>query len=187
MQLLQFLARSPQACLVLMAAGAVTLVWAGQGLSDATLKSEFYWVLGVLTGIVALTQNHIRFYAAAAKDTPLRQAARDLRLRLLYTGTAWGAGVFLVMPLHPAPTLVLGFALLPSLALSLLLKDAKGAAAFGVPVILGAAVAAISGAWPSTPWVAAILLAAGLSLCRRPMLQSIIRVQRDALPFPAPR
>jgi len=174
MQLLQFLARSPQACLVLMLAGAVTLVWAGQGLSNATLKSEFCWVLGVLTGIAAMTWNHIRYYARIPKDMPLRQAARDLRLRLLYTGAAWGMGAFLVMPLLPAPALALGFAVLPSLALSLLLKDAKGTAAFGAPAMLASAIAAISGAWPLGLCVAAILLAAGLSLYCRPMLQSII-------------
>jgi hypothetical protein len=145
-------------------------------------------VLGVLIGIVAMTQNHIRFYARTPRGMPLRQAVRDLRLRLLYTGAAWGAGAFLVMPLLPAPALALGFAVLPSLALSLLLKDAKGAAAFGAPAILASAIAAISGAWPLNLWVAAILLIAGLSLCCRPMLQSIIPVaQRDALPYPASR
>src|SRR5260370_27263664 len=67
MQLLRFLARSPQACLILMLTGAVTLIWASQGLSNATLKSEFCWVLGVLIGIVAMTQNHIRFYARTSR------------------------------------------------------------------------------------------------------------------------
>jgi hypothetical protein len=185
MQLLRFLARSPQACLILMLTGTVTLVWASQGSSNATLKSDFCWVLGVLIGIVAMIQNHIRFYARTSCRVKLRQAASGLRLLLFYTGAAWGMGAFLVMPLLPAPALALGFAVLPSLALSLLLKDTKGAAAFGAPAMLASAIAAISGAWPSGLWVAAILLVAGLSICCLPMLQSIIhihRTQQDALP-----
>ena len=190
MQLLRFLARSPQACLILMLTGATTLVWASQGLSNATLKSEFCWVLGVLIGIVAMTQNHIRFSARTSRRVPLRQAAFGLRLLLLYTGAAWGAGAFLVMPLLPPPALALGFAVLPSLALSLLLKDMKGAAAFGAPAMLASAIAAISGAWPLGPWVAALLLVAVFSICCLPMLQSVIhihRAQQDGLPNLAPR
>ena len=190
MQMLRFLARSPQACLILMLTGAVTLVWASQGSSNATLKGEFCWVLGVLVGIFAMTQNHIRFYARTSGRVKLRQAASGLRLLLLYTGAAWGMGAFLVMPLLPAPALALAFAGLPSLALSLSLKDAKGAAAFGAPAMLAPAIAAISGAWPSGLWVAALLLVAGLSLCGLPMLQSIIlihRARQDELPELASR
>jgi hypothetical protein len=188
MQLLQFLARSPQACLILMLTGAVTLAWASQGLSNATLKSEFCWVLGVLIGIVAMTRNHIRFYACTSRRAPLRQAASGLRLLLFYTGAAWGMGAFLVMPLLPAPALALGFAVLPSLALSLLFKDAKGAAAFGAPAMLASAIAAILGAWPSGLWVASLLLVAGFSISCLPMLQSIMRrAQQDVLPNLASR
>jgi hypothetical protein len=189
MQMLQFLARSPQACLVLMLTGAVTLVWASQTLSNATLESEFCWALGVLIGIVAMTRNHIRFYARTCRRVPLRQAALGLRLLLLYTGAAWGAGAFLVMPLYPAPALALGFVVLPSLALSLLLKDTKGVAAFGAPAMLASAIAAISGAWPSGLWVPALLLVAVFSVCCLPMLQSIKHIHRtrqDGLPNLAP-
>jgi hypothetical protein len=56
--------------------------------------------------------------------------------------------------------------------------------------MLASAIAAISGAWPSDLWVAALLLVAGLSLCGLPMLQSIIlihRARQDALPGLASR
>ena len=169
MQLLQFLARSPQACLIVMLAGAVTLVWTSQAISNATLKGEFCWALSVLTGIVAITRNYIRSYASSPRHVPLRQAASELRLLLLYTGAAWGMGAFLVLPDQPALVL-LAFAAVPSLALSLLLKDAKGAVAFGAPVTLACAGAAILAARPLA--LAATLLVAGILTCCLSMLQS---------------
>jgi hypothetical protein len=168
-RLLQFLARAPQACLVLMLAGAVTLVWAGSG--SATLKSEFCWALGVLIGIVAITRNTIRGDAASPGRVPLRQSASALRRVLLYTGSAWGLGAFLVMPNGPAP--LLGFCVLPALALALLLKDAKAIAAFGAPVTLACAGAALWRAWPSVPGVAVLLLVAGVLTCCLAMLQGM--------------
>jgi len=166
LRLLQFVSRSPQACLILMLAGAATLAWTSQLAGGATLESEFCWALSVLIGIVAMTRNYIRSYAMRPRRVPLQQAASDLRMLLLYTGAAWGAGAFLVMPDQPA--LVLAFATVPSLALSLVLKDAKGAAAFGAPVSLACAGAALWGA----PALAAALLVAGFLTCCLPMLQS---------------
>jgi hypothetical protein len=167
MRSLQLLARSPQACLILMLAGAVALAWTSQTAGGVTLTSEFCWALSVLIGIVAMTANYIRGYAMRPRSVKLQQAASDLRLLLLYTGAAWGAGAFLVMPDQPPPTLVLAFATGPSLALGLLLKDAKGTAAFGAPVTLACAGAALLGA----PALAAALLVAGLLTCCLPMLQ----------------
>ena len=186
MHQLQFLARSPQACLILMLAGAGTLVWASAGPSNATLKSEFGWTLGVLIGIAAMTLNYIRGFARSQRRTPLHQAVGDLRLLLLYTGAAWGMGAFLVMPDLPAPALAVCFAAGPSLALSLLLNDAKGAAAFTLPVTLACAGAAILDTWPSGMWVAGLLLIAGALICCLPVLQNMIHWRRNALPEPAP-
>ena len=186
LRLLRFLARSPRACLILMLAGAVALVWASDGPSNATLKSEFGWTLAVLIGIAAMTLNYIRGFARGLRRTPLHQAAHDLRLLLLYTGAAWGMGAFAVMPEMPAPALVACFAAGPSLALTLLLKDAQGAAAFTVPATLICAGAAISGAWPSGARVAGFLLIAGVLICCLPLLQNMIYWRRNALPQAAP-
>ena len=118
MHLSQFLARSPQACIALMLAGAVALVWAG-----GTLKADFAWAMLVLIGIVAMTRNYIRGFARSLRRVPLQEAASDLRVLLLYTGAAWGAGAFLVMPALPA--LTFAFAAGPSLACALILQDEK--------------------------------------------------------------
>ena len=120
-----FLARSPQASVVLMALGGAVLL-AGGG----TLKADFAWAALVLIGIVAMTRNYIRGFARSLRRLPLAEAAADLRALLLYTGAAWGVGAFLVMPDLPAPALAFGFAVLPSLGVALVLKDGPATLAF---------------------------------------------------------
>ncbi|HJS44758.1 MAG TPA: SDR family oxidoreductase, partial [Rhizomicrobium sp.] len=134
LSLLNFLARAPQACLVLMVAGTGLLVWQHLRASNAPLEREFIWVLTVLTGIVAMTGLHIRSYAQGAARIPLPKAVAALGRLLFYTGAAWGSGTLLVMPDLPAPLLAIGFAAAPSLAITLLLGDR--AAAFTAPAIL---------------------------------------------------
>ena len=181
LSLLRFLARAPQACLLLMAAGTSLLVWEHLRASNAPLEKEFVWVLSVLTGIVAMTGLHIRSYAQGAARMPLHKAAAALRRLLFYTGAAWGSGALLVMP--ASPVLAIGFAAAPSLALSLLLGDPKGATAFTAPVTLATASAACL-VWPSGLWVAATVLATGLLSFCLPMLQREISARRDFLPAP---
>jgi hypothetical protein len=175
--LLQFLARAPQACLILLTAGASLLIWTRLTVGLAPLEREFAWVSAVLIGIAAMTGLHIRSYAWGAAQMPLHQAANTQRWLLFYTGMAWGAGAFLVMPSLPA--LAIGFAIIPSLGLSLLLGDQKGATAFTAPVILATASEACLAAWPS--WVAATILGAGLAIFCLPMVQREISGRRDLL------
>jgi hypothetical protein len=178
MQLSQFLARSPQACLVLMLAGAVALIWAGGG----SLKADFTWVLLVLIGIIAMTRNYIRGFARSLRRVPLQEAASDLRVLLLYTGAAWGAGAFLVMPGLPAPTLAFAFAAGPSLACALILRDEIGVIAFVGPAAMASATAAMLGAWPFDIWVAGTILVTGMAIACLSMLQCAMRVRRHLLP-----
>ena len=180
--LLLFLARAPQICLILLAAGAGALVWTRLSASSAPLEREFIWASSVLIGIVAMTGLHIRSYARGAAPMPLPKAAAQLRWLLFYTGMAWGSGAFLVMPDLPPPVLALGFAALPGLALSLLLRDQKGATVFNAPVILATASAACLG--PSGLWVAAAILAAGLLTFCFPMLQREMSARARLAPTP---
>jgi hypothetical protein len=151
-----FLARSPQASVLLMGLGAAALLMGG-----GTLKADFAWAALVLIGIVAMTRNYIRGFARSLRRVPLAEAASDLRALLLYTGAAWGIGAFLVMPDLPAPALAFCFAVLPSLGLALILKDASATLAFVGPVTVAGASAAVLGAWPLEFWVAAAIMASG--------------------------
>ena len=164
--LAKFLARSPLACVALMLAGAAALL-----LSGASLKAGFGWSVLILIGISAIIRNHVRGAARTLRRVPLAEAAGDLRLLLLYGGMAWASGAYLLMPDLPNPVLAFGFAVIPALALSLILKDAKGCMAFTAPVCLGVAGAAILGAWPQDLWLATVILAAGFGIILLPALQ----------------
>jgi hypothetical protein len=181
----QFLARTPLACVALMLAGGLALLWASAS-GGGTLKADFAWAALVLLGVIAMTRNFIRGYARSLRRVPLEEAASDLRaLLLLYTGVVWGAGAFLVMPDLPAPALVFSFAVAPSLAMTIVLRDAKGSAAFVAPASLTTTGAALMGDWPLGPWVATAIIAAGAILIVLPMLRRAMR--RNVLPQPALR
>ncbi len=167
----RFLARSSQACIVLMLAGALTLLWTSLAGGAASLKADFGWAALVLIGIVAMTRTCIRGHARSLRRVPLQEAASDLRVLLLYTGMAWGVGALLVMPGLPAPALAFGFAALPCLALALILKDEKGVIAFTLPVTVTTATAAMMGAWPLDIYVAAAVSLAGAGIALLPMLR----------------
>jgi hypothetical protein len=181
MQLSQFLARSPQLCLVLMLAGAAVLAWAGMA-GGTGLKADFAWVSLVLIGIVGMTRNYIRGFARSLRRVPLQEAGSDLRMLLLYTGCAWGAGAFLVMPDLPAPALVVLFGVVPSFFAGLILRDAKGVAAFTLPSSATIAAAAVMGAWPLDVWVAGAVFIAGTVIIALTMLHCAMRAQGNAAP-----
>lgn len=159
----RFLATSPQFCVVLMLEGAVAL-----GLGSSNLNAGFVWTAAILVGVAAVAGNHIRGVAKSPRQIPLTDAARELRLLLLYLGIAWGFGAFLILPQQTA--LMTLFAALPSLSTALILKDDKGAIAFGAPVVLLTASALL---WSRTAWnaPAAAVLLAGLGIAGVSMLQ----------------
>jgi hypothetical protein len=164
----RFLARSAPACVILMLSGITALLLVSLS-GGGSLKAGFAWSALLLLGIIAMTRNHIRGFARSLRRVPLQEAASDLRLLLLYGGLAWGSGAFLIMPDLPAPALVLAFALLPSLAMTLCLKSE--AAYFTVPVTAATAGATVLGAWPLDSLVAPIILATGTIMAGLPALQ----------------
>ena len=180
----QFLARSPSACVTLMLTGALALLWSNTA-GGGSLKCDFAWAALVLLGIIAMTRNFIRGYARSLRRVPLEEAASDLRGLLLYTGAVWGGGAFLVMPALPPPALVFSFAVAPSVALTVLLRDPRGSAAFAVPASLATAGAPLMGDWPLASWVACAVLAAAAALILPAMLRRAMR--RPLLPRPLPR
>jgi hypothetical protein len=164
----RFLARSAPACVILILSGMATLLLVSL-YGGASLKSGFGWSAMLLLGIIAMTRNFIRGFARSLRRVPLQEAASDLRILLLYSGTAWGCGAFLIMPDLPAPALVLAFGLMPSIAMTLCLK--QNAVYFTLPVTATTASATLLGAWPLDSVVAAIILTVGALLAAVPALQ----------------
>ena len=182
-----FLARSPRFCVALMLAGVATLIWASQEGRRDVLAADFFWATDILIGIAAMTRTTIQGFARSPRLAPLQHTAAELRLFLLYSGAAWGTGAFLVMPALPSPALAFVFAIGPSLASVLILKDHKGAIAFSAPVILLTAGAAVLGAWPFGAWVAGATLVTGAILAGPSMLRCAIRARHDSLSYRALR
>jgi hypothetical protein len=89
------------------------------------------------------------------------------------------------MPDLPAPALVFSFAVAPGLALTIVLRDTKGAAAFVAPASLVTGSAALMGNRPLALWVATAIIAAGAVLIALPMLRRVMRC--NVLPQPALR
>jgi hypothetical protein len=165
LHLWRFLTASPQFCIALMLEGAMVL-----GAANSTLNASFVWTAAILVGIAAVTGNHIRGVARSPRQMALSDAARELRLLLLYLGIAWGFGAFLFLPHNPA--LIFLFAAIPSLIAALSLKDEKGAIAFVTPTALLSASAVLLSrrAGSDETWAGAILLA-GTSIAALSMLQ----------------
>jgi hypothetical protein len=168
------LARSPQACVALMLGGALVLM-AG----DGSLKCDFAWAAAVLLGVLAMTRNYIRGFARSLRRVPLQDAVSDLRAVLLYTGMAWGAGAYLVMPGLPAPVFAVLFAATPAFVLALIVRDEKSAAAFCIPVTILSAAAALLQAWPADTIVAAIILFAGTAAAFLPAFIAMMRARTE--------
>ena len=139
-----FLRASVHAAALFMLMGGLVLLLGG----GTTIGREFSWGVLVLVGVVALLHSYIRTNAAVFDRAPVTQAAQKLRFVLFYMGIAWGAGAFLALPAD-LPTLpALLFAVLPTLALALLLNDTVGLCAFLAPCSLVAIAAAMLRHWP---------------------------------------
>ena len=153
-RLAKFLQGAVHAASLFMLMGACVLAFGG----GATIGRNFSWAVLVLTGVAALLYSYIRSDAAAFSRAPASQAARNLRVILLYLGIAWGAGAFLAMPPDvPAPAAIL-FAVMPAMLLAWQLRDLGGLAAFQGPAGILTIAAAFAQHWPQAGLDAVMIL-----------------------------
>jgi hypothetical protein len=118
------MARAVPAAGGLLVLGTLAAMFGG-----GVLVSTFVWSVAVCCGVGAVLASHLR---AASVFKDLAGSTADMRAILLYLGVAWGLGAFLA--LAPQAALIIGFALLPSLALGLMLGDLPAILAFAGPV-----------------------------------------------------
>ena len=153
--LARFLAGAVSAAGALMLLAMAILSFA----AGTALLPCFAWSLLVLIGVCLLLRSYIRSTAAASVTISMHQAATELRALLVYCGFAWGAGGLMVLSPDVSVPVPLIFAALPTLVLSMLLKDRDGALAFLVPVTGLTIGAAILRPWPDAGLDTALLLA----------------------------
>ena len=120
------MARAVPAAGSLLVLGTLAAMFGG-----GALAPTFAWCVAVCGGVAAVMVSHLR---AASVFKDLAGSTADMRAILLYMGAAWGVGAFLA--LAPQPALLVGFAVLPSLALGLMLGDLPAILAFAAPVTL---------------------------------------------------
>lgn len=159
-RLSRFLRASVGAAAMLMLLGALAIGVAG----GAGLKQEFAWTLLVLAGVGAMLRSYIKSTAQAFDRLPMREAAKDLRAVLFYTGFVWGSGAFLLLGDNPLPLIVLCFAVLPSAILLPMLRDKAAGLFFLVPVTGLTAAAMLLQHWGGAPVALAMLLVVQFSL-----------------------
>ena len=172
----QFLGSAVHAAGALMLMGVALLSFA----AAMPLQPCFAWALLVLLGVGALLRSYIRSTASAFERAPMREAAKDLRALLFYCGFAWGAGGLLVLSPQTGTPLALAFAGLPTLCLSLLVKDREGALAFLIPVTALSIASAIIRPWPDAGLSTALLLALESAIAGHIFLRGRRRQQRPA-------
>jgi len=126
------MARAVPAAGALLVLGTMVAMFGGGGLAPT-----FLWCLLVCGGVGAVLVSHLK---AASVFKDLAGSTADMRAILLYLGAAWGLGAFLALAPHPA--LLVAFAVVPMLAVGLLLGDLPAILAFGAPV-LAASLAAL--------------------------------------------
>jgi hypothetical protein len=141
--LARFLRASVGAAAALTLLGGLAIILAG----GASLQEEFAWSILVLAGVGAMLRAYIKSIAQAFDRAPLREAVKDLRAVLFYTGFAWGAGAFLLLGSDPVPIAGLCFAVLPSVLILPLLRDRAASLGFMIPVTLITAAAIILQPW----------------------------------------
>lgn len=157
-----FLRSSVHVASLFMLMGTCVLFLGG----GASFAQTFSWAVLILFGVAALLHSYIRNMAAAFDRAPISEAARNLRIILVYMGLAWGGGAFLATPDDfPAVQAIL-FAVIPVLLLALMLNDAMGLFAFLVPAGAWTVYAAFARSWPQASLDAVLipLLQGGLFL-----------------------
>jgi hypothetical protein len=153
-RLAQFLSAAVHIAALFMLMGVLVLVLGG----GTTIGRNFSWGLLLLVGVAALLRSYIRTHARAFDRAPLPDAARELRVVLLYMGTVWGAGAFLALPSGLSTLPLILFAAVPFLLLALLFTDVGGLTAFVAPATLLIIAAALMRSLPHAGLGAVILL-----------------------------
>ncbi len=97
--------------------------------SAATLT----WLMLSFAGAAVMLAAYARTMRAPFERAALLSFREDLKAVLLYSGFAWGAGAWLVLPSEVSAAAVIAFAAIPVGAIAALVRDRDCAFLFGVP------------------------------------------------------
>lgn len=128
-----------------------------------SLASQMTWGVFIAFGVVAILRAYGTAMAAPFERTVLKAFAKDMSAILLYAGFAWGAGAFLALPAGTGVAASILFAVLPAIAVAVLLREREAVFLFLAPVSMLTAFAALLKPFEGNALTAGlILLAAGI-------------------------
>ena len=141
--LANLLGRTMYAGVTLAAASALAL-----SLAHPPLAREVSWGLLMLIGSGALIWSYVKTIRSPFEHRALRTFGSDLSALLFYSGFAWGAGAFLILPNDASPVTALLFSACMAVVFASILRSHEPVIIFVVPVALLTALAAFLRPFP---------------------------------------
>ncbi len=102
--------------------------------SGSTIAPRVAWAVLVAMASLAIARAYASAVGRPFERAALRAFAHDLMAVLVYSGCAWGAGAFLVLPGSAPVGSALVFAAAPALGIGLLLREPRAVLFFLAPV-----------------------------------------------------
>ena len=154
-RLANLLGRSLYAIIALPALAALVLA-----LGAPALPEMIAWAILMGFACLALGRSYAHAIHQPFERATLHGFAQDLSAGLLYTGFAWGAGAFLVLPADSTGAIVIAFAAAPSVLLAALLRERQTVLLFVAPVAALTSLACVMRPFADGTAAAAIVLIA---------------------------
>ena len=101
--------------------------------ADIGAAPRVAWAVLIIVASLAIARTYANTIGRPFERVALHSFANDLTAVLLFSGIAWGAGAFLVLPQSAPVGSALVFAVAPALGLGLLLRDRRAILLFLAP------------------------------------------------------
>ena len=139
-RLANLLGRSAYLVLALPALSLAAL--AASGLSDGLVR-PLVWTAFIAVATTAIVVAYRRAIGRPFERNALKSFSQDLSAILLFAGFAWGAGAFLVMPVHMATGAMAVFVAAGGVSVGLLLREQEMVFRFLAPAAVLASLACV--------------------------------------------
>ena len=127
-RLANLLGRSIHAAAAFAVLATITLAFGGTGLLEGIT-----WAVFVSVAVVAIALAYRRTIRQPFERAALKSFSRDLNAILVFTGFAWGAGAFLVLPATAGMGAIVAFSAGAGAVIALLLREQECAFLFLAP------------------------------------------------------
>jgi hypothetical protein len=147
-----------------------------------SLASQMVWGIFIAFATVALLRAYATAIAAPFERAVLKTFAKDMSAILLYAGFAWGAGAFLALPAGTSLAASIVFAIVPSIAVAILLREREAVFLFLAPASMLTAFAGVLKPFAGGALDAGLILIAATAIAGAAVLAE--KRQRLAPPLP---